>query len=65
MIGLMMTKTNVPTITVTFHATRIRPDGEIGSVVISADGSEMVLTPEQAKSLAKLIMAKYGKADER
>jgi hypothetical protein len=55
-----------PSITVTFGAARIRPDGEIGSVVITASGScvEIVLTPEQARSLAKLIRAMYGDGDD-
>ena len=55
-----VTMSEVPTIKVQFLSKRIRPDGEIGSLVISAGGSEIEITPEQAKSLAKTIMAKYG-----
>jgi len=55
-----VTMSEVPPIRVQFLSKRIRPDGEIGSLVISAGDSEIEITPEQAKSLAKTIMAKYG-----
>lgn len=59
--------TEVPMIQVRFLTKRIRPSGELGSVVIRAgvgdDADEIEITPEQAKSLARTIIAKYGEAE--
>ena len=48
------------TIQVRISNTRIRPDGELGSVTISQGDIELVITPEQARSMCKAITAKLG-----
>jgi len=47
-------------IQVRFHTARIRPDGDIGSVVVEQGGVEIVLTEQQAKSLAKQVTERLG-----
>lgn len=52
-------------LTVTFDKRRILPSGEIGSMTITQLGlgseiQEILLTPEQARSLSNVIRTKYG-----
>lgn len=47
------------TLQVSFSKARIRPDGEIGTMTIRQADQEIVLTPEQARSLAKQIRQRF------
>lgn len=46
-------------ISLSFGKARILPDGEVGTVVIRQSDREIVLTAEQARSLAKQIRARF------
>lgn len=47
------------TLQVSFSKARIRPDGEIGLMTIRQADQEIVLTPEQARSLARQIRQRF------
>lgn len=48
------------TLQVSFGKARIRPDGEIGTVTLRQYDQEIVLTPEQARSMCRQIRQRFG-----
>lgn len=48
------------TLQVSFGKARIRSDGEIGMMTLRQYDQEIVLTPEQARSLANQIRDRFG-----
>lgn len=55
-----MPKLEPKKIAVQFNKLRILPNGAVGSVTIEQEGQEITLVPQQAVSLAKQIIDRYG-----